>query len=80
MLGYLNNWYWQQCNYVNNWYVQIVKGCTDDPSTVIKPIDNNKGGTEQKPEIDTRDLEVGVDEEKTVRITIPKTPAGFKGN
>lgn len=82
MLGYLNNWYGQQCAYVNNWYAQIVRGCSDQqPSTTVKPAPRKITGSEENEQIDTDEIEeltAGIDEEKAVKIKIPKTAAGFK--
>jgi hypothetical protein len=81
-LSSLNTWYATQCNYVNNWYAQIASACTNDDSGRNRPApDETPDGGEQGSEIDTdeiEDLAVGVDDEKTVRIRIPKTAAGFR--
>jgi len=80
MLGYLNNWYAQQCNYVNNLYSQIVQGCQiPDPGDTPAP--DPEPGTGQSAKISTskiKQLSAGVDEDKTVKITIPTTADGFK--
>jgi len=82
MLVYLNQWYGQQCGYVNRWYVQLAQACAknpDDHTNSPAPGQNSGGG--QSPEIETEPIEeltAGVDEDKAVRITIPKTPSGFK--
>jgi len=81
-LAYLNNWYQQQCNYVNTCYATIVRGCAlQPPSSINRPAPKPKPGSEESEQIDTdqiQDLTAGIDEDKTVRITIPKTAEGFK--
>lgn len=81
-LGYLNTWYGQQCNYVNTIYMQIVRGCASNPSgSSNKPAPRPTKNDDQNEEIDTNQIEeltAGVDEDKAVRITIPKTATGFK--
>ena len=82
MLGYLNQWYGMQCQYVNNWYAQIVKGCAVDPPTSISlPAPDKKTGNEENTEIDTGEIEeltAGIDEDKALKIIIPKTASGYK--
>ena len=82
MLWNLNTWYGQQVNLVNNWYIQIVRGCTQsDPNTIRR---TGPGTVEREGQADPidddeiDDLTAGIDEEKAVRITIPKTAAGFR--
>lgn len=82
MLGYLNQWYAQQCNYVNTLYVQITRGCATGGMDVSNtPAPDPTRGSEENVQINTGQIEeltAGVSEEKAVRITIPKTPTGFK--
>lgn len=82
MLSYLNNWYGQQCMTVNNWYAQIARSCSAEPQTnIVKPAPPRISGSDENSEIDTDEIEeltAGIDEEKAVKITIPKTPQGFK--
>ena len=82
ILAYLNNWYAQQCTYVNTLYAQIVRGCsTNPPRNVIKPAPGGKSGSEESDEINTdkiEDLTAGIDEEKAIKITIPKNPTGYR--
>lgn len=72
----LNNWYGQQVNYVNAWQGQIANTCLkEQPKKKRTPPD------EETAKIDTEEieeLEVGVDEEKAIKITIPKTAEGYK--
>lgn len=81
-LGHLNQWYGQQCVYVNNWYAQIVKGCAVEPPTNIrKPAPRPTAGGDENTEIDTDEIEeltAGIDEDKALKITIPKTASGFR--
>lgn len=72
---WLNQWYTQQANYVNNWQGQIVNSCFTKPpkKEINKSEDIAKIDTEELEE-----LEVGVDEEKSIKITIPKTAEGYK--
>lgn len=75
MVGMLNNWYGQQSVYVNNWYAQIVNACATKP-----PAEDEASETATN-KIDTKkieDLTGGIDEDKAIRITIPKTAEGFK--
>jgi len=74
----LNYWYAQQTQLVNGWYQNIVYTCTTKQSAprikTAPPTEDDPGG------IDTSsvdDLEVD-DEDKTVKIRIPKSPKGFK--
>lgn len=79
MLGFLNNWYGQQAAFVNNWYAQIVDGCV--PKKTEEVARRTETETSEREKIDTKkidDLTGGVDEEKAIRITIPKTADGFK--
>jgi len=82
MYTYLNQWYAQQCNYVNNWYAQIVRGCSiDRPVNIPSPAPRPIQGGDENNQIDTeeiKDLTVGIDEEKAIKISIPKTASGFK--
>ena len=75
MVGYLNQWYGQQSNYVNNWYFQIMQSCANPDRNIPSPTNND---TIDEDEI--KNLTAGIDEDKAVRITIPKTAAGFKPN
>ncbi len=81
-LWYLNQWYGQQCNYVNNWYAQIVRGCSvQTPPIIRKPAPRPKQNGEENTQIDTdeiQDLTAGIDEEKALKISIPKTASGFR--
>ena len=80
-LGYLNNWYAQQCNYVNNWYAQIVQGCAIPNNSSTPPAPDPQPGAQASAKISTskiKDLSAGVDDDKTVRITIPTTAEGFR--
>ena len=71
---WLNQWFGQQTAYMNNWQNQILNTCfTKRPK--VDPIG------EQVGKIDTDQLEeiqAGVDEDKAIRITIPKTAEGYK--
>lgn len=82
MLGYLNQWYGQQCNYINNTYTQIATGCATNPARPTgKPAPKPITGEEENTEIDTDQIEeltAGIDEDKAVKITIPKTASGFR--
>lgn len=74
-LIWLNNWYAQQVNYVNAWQGQIVSTC------VAKPPEKEERRDEDIAKIDTEqieDLKIGLDEEKSIKITIPKTAEGYK--
>jgi hypothetical protein len=77
----LNSWYAQQSNLVNGWYSQIVTQCmapTQRPTRKSVPLTKSSeevaGGLDEDA---VQDLQVD-DEDKTVRIKIPKTPNGFK--
>jgi hypothetical protein len=73
----LNNWYVQQSNYVKAWQGQIVSVCLTKPPKK----DERITGNEDTAKIDTEqieELQVGVDEDKAIKITIPKTAEGFK--
>jgi hypothetical protein len=73
----LNNWYVQQANYVNAWQGQIVNTCLAKPPKKDKETTSN----DDTAKIDTeeiKDLQVGVDEDKAIKITIPKTAEGYK--
>lgn len=78
----LNMWYSQQSNYVNNTYATIVNGCmATPPDEIEKPAPVVKRDSEEKEKIDTgkiEELSTDIDESKAVKITIPKTAAGFK--
>lgn len=79
-LQHLNQWYFNQCTYVNNMYAQIARSCSDSTPIKNKPAPISRKASDQMEEINTNDIEeltAGVDEEKAVRITIPKTAAGF---
>jgi hypothetical protein len=82
MVGFLNQWYGQQCNYVNNTYIQIMQGCASNPKSISrKPAPKPISGEIENEEIDTEQIEemtAGIDEDKAIRITIPKTASGFK--
>jgi hypothetical protein len=86
MLYNLNQWYGMQCNYVNNWYLQIMRGCSTkeddlDEENTDKPAPKKRVDSEENDAIDTdeiKDLNVGIDEDKAVKIKIPKTASGFK--
>jgi hypothetical protein len=82
MLANLNQWYGAQCQYINSWYVQIVRGCsTDRSSRVGQPAPDPIDDDSENIEIDTDEIEeltAGIDEEKALKITIPRTAAGFK--
>jgi hypothetical protein len=76
-LVWLNQWYAQQANYVNNWQGQIVNSCFTKPPKKDEKINRN----DDTAKIDTEqleELEIGVDEEKSIKITIPKTAEGYK--
>lgn len=83
MLGYLNQWYTQQCIYVNSMYGQLMRSCSasssgsDEQAEPIAP--GRTVGTSEGKSISTEEITAGIDEGKTVRITIPRTPAGFQG-
>ena len=82
-LTYLNQWYGQQSNLVNNWYIQIMQGCSTNPQRTPSdgPAPRQKSGGDENEQIDTEqieDLTAGIDEDKAVRISIPKTASGFK--
>lgn len=70
----LNQWYAQQANYVNNWQGQIATYCfTKQPKQETR--------NEDVATIDTdsiEELEVGVDEEKSIKISIPRTAEGYR--
>src|SRR5690606_7018840 len=82
MLWNLNTWYGQQVNLVNNWYFQIVRGCTQSDSNTIQrpgPVTvKREGQADPIDDDEIEDLTAGIDEEKAVRITIPKTASGFR--
>jgi hypothetical protein len=82
MLNYLNTWYGQQCNYVNDKYLQIMLGCATQSNLITrKPGPTPINGDAENSEIDTDQIEemtAGIDEDKAVKITIPKTASGFK--
>ncbi len=80
MLIGLNQWYVQQSSYVNNVYNQLIYSCTSQPQSIEKRETQRIVGTKVAESIDEDldDLITGVDEEKTVKIKIPKTAAGFK--
>ena len=72
----LNNWYGQQVYYVNAWQGQIANYCLTEP-----PKKRRTPRDEETAKIDTEEIEelqVGVDEEKAIKITIPKTAEGYK--
>jgi hypothetical protein len=79
-LAQLNNWYGQQVQAINYWYVQINGQCNNQ--AVANPIpDGNPGsGAIGAPQINTQKIEtLQVDtEDKTVQISIPSNPAGFR--
>jgi hypothetical protein len=83
MLAMLNNWYAQQCDYVNGWYYTIANTCSG-AGLGSRPAPNvDPAGTGEEYEIDTEEIEnlkVAVNDEKMVKIKIPKTALGFKGN
>jgi hypothetical protein len=70
---WLNQWYALQANYVNNWQGQIINTCFTKKPEKNESTDVAKIDTEQLEE-----LEVGVDEDKSIKITIPKTAEGYK--
>jgi len=77
----LNAWYAQQSNLVNGWYGQIVTQCmapTRRPAKknvpMTKSSEDEVGGLDEDT---VGDLKVD-DEDKTVRIKIPKTASGFR--
>ncbi len=77
-LGQLNAWYTQQSQMVNSWYQQIATTCTNQTSPQeIKHRRSNSGGPGQIDETSVDELKVD-DQDKTVRITIPATPSGFR--
>ncbi|MBW8683321.1 hypothetical protein [Chitinophaga rhizophila] len=82
MLSSLNQWYGLQCQYVNNWYAQIVRGCAVEQSTeIVRPAPDKRSGNEENSEIDTDEIEeltAGIDEDKALKISIPKTASGYK--
>ncbi|WP_123921998.1 hypothetical protein [Flavobacterium sp. LM4] len=83
MLQSLNQWYYNQCVYVNNTYAQIMSNCGNSDNTANKPAPISKKKSDEMEQIDTdeiEDLTAGVDENKAVRITIPRTAAGFNPN
>jgi hypothetical protein len=81
MSGMLNNWYGQQSVYVNNWYAQIVSECATKPPAEDEEPAPPQSSQTANSKIDTKkieDLTGGIDEDKAIRITIPKTAEGFK--
>lgn len=82
MLGYLNQWYGQQCIYVNNTYAQIARACSvNEPTSIRKPAPRPNPGNGESAEIDTNEIEeltAGIDEDKAMRISIPKTASGYR--
>jgi hypothetical protein len=77
----LNGWYAQQSAAVNGWYNQIAMQCmapAQRPSRKSVPLtkssEDEVGGLDEDA---VEDLKVD-DEDKTVRIKIPKTPSGFQ--
>jgi hypothetical protein len=80
-LAQLNAWYFQQSNLVNGWYSQIVTQCTAPTRRPTrKNVQLTKSSEEEVGGLDenaVEDLQVD-DEDKTVRIKIPKTPNGFR--
>ena len=69
-LVWLNQWYAQQVNYVNGWQSQIANSCFTTPPDVNE--NTSKIETEELEE-----LEVGLDETKSLKITIPTTAEGY---
>ncbi len=84
-LQQLNAWYVQQAALVNGWYGQIVAECSAKGSSGSRAGSGrrvrSKAATDDDPgELDeeaVKSIDVD-DEDKTVRIKIPSTPAGYK--
>lgn len=77
-LGQLNQWYAMQSNQVNAWYMQIARTCSSSQST--QRIDRGQvdnGGITEIDEDAVEELDVD-DEDKTVVLRIPDSPAGFR--
>jgi hypothetical protein len=72
LLFQLNSWYSQQTQLVNVWYQKIAIKCTSDSSP-----GRIEGSIEEPIEEDAIDEMVIDDEDKTVKIKIPKNPNGF---
>ncbi|MBX3332170.1 MAG: hypothetical protein KF722_17330 [Nitrospira sp.] len=77
LLSQLNQWYMQQASMVNNWYQQITMTCA---SGSAGDMGNEEAGTDHPGKINESSIEDLTidDEDKTVKIKIPKTPKGFK--
>jgi hypothetical protein len=81
MLLSLNQWYGQQCNYINNVYFQIMRECSSNPNTSLKPAPDGRNNNSENSKINTdliKEMTAGIDEDKAIPIKIPKTAAGFK--
>lgn len=76
----LNQWYNQQAYFVNNTNSQIVQSCVTREREISQPARRVGQTTKEAPEMDSdlEELTAGIDEEKTVRIKIPTTAAGFR--
>jgi hypothetical protein len=77
----LNSWYAMQCNQLNQWYNQIAYSCAQPNYPTESPFPGPGGGGGQQKPINTQaieELEVGIDENKLVRIVIPGNPQGFR--
>lgn len=73
----LQMWYAQQSNLVNNYYMQISQQCSQQPSRPLPRRHGRDDGPSTIDEDDVSQLDVD-DEDKTVKIRIPKTPQGFQ--
>lgn len=79
----LNQWYGQQSINVNNWYFQIVQSCNSNSQTPGSLGPANKPTKDSGGNINTnqiKDLVVGVDQGKALRIDIPTTAQGYNPN
>ncbi|WP_324680935.1 hypothetical protein [Hymenobacter sp. GOD-10R] len=88
-LANLNQWYANQCAYVNNCYASIVSSCSNQqptrmPAPPIKDSDEDDDSTDgsvaQQQLINAQSIKnitVGENRNKPVRITIPATADGF---
>lgn len=73
----LQYWYAHQSALVNQWYNQIVFSCaaSSNAGGQIASDSFQPNNTEAKEAVEELDLD---DEDKTVAIVIPDTPAGFQ--
>lgn len=76
LLAQLNQWYMQQAGMVNTWYQQIAMACSSgSPGQLPGSQTSEIGGGINTDVIEELSVD---DEDRTVKITIPKNPKGFK--